>query len=85
MDINIIREKEKMTSIQTYEEYGGIDKFREFLVAEKQEMERHKWIESEKAGRDLGREAIYQWVKLYAKIFREKYFELHPINHTEPK
>ena len=27
------------------------------------EMDRHKWIESQKAGRDLGEQAVKQWVK----------------------
>ena len=39
-----------------------------------QEMERYKWIESEKAGRDLGEEALLQWVKQFGRSFREKYF-----------
>ncbi len=44
----------------------------EFLKAEIDEMKRHKWIESEKAGRDLGSAAIKDWIKKYAAIFREK-------------
>lgn len=31
----------------------------------------HKWIESEKAGRDLGTEAVRDWIMKYAKQFRE--------------
>lgn len=29
------------------------------------EIQRHKWIESQKAGRDLGEEAMRGWVKLH--------------------
>jgi hypothetical protein len=36
-------------------------------------MQRHKWIESEKAGRDLGDEAVFDWVQRYAVSFREAY------------
>jgi hypothetical protein len=44
-----------------------------FLEAEKAEMEKYKWIESEKAGRDLGNEAIIDWIHKYAAQFRESY------------
>jgi hypothetical protein len=36
-----------------------------------EEILRHKWIESEKAGRDLGEEAVYDWIDRYAARFRE--------------
>ncbi|MFU8779574.1 MAG: hypothetical protein ACNA71_00945 [Kiritimatiellia bacterium] len=35
-----------------------------------QEIDRHKWIESQKAGRDLGEEAVFDWVLNYAEDFR---------------
>lgn len=35
----------------------------------------HKWIESEKAGHDLGSDAVRDWITKYAKQFRE-YAEL---------
>ena len=35
------------------------------------EMLRHKWIESEKAGRDLGNEALIDWVNKYAAHWRK--------------
>jgi len=44
----------------------------DFLKAEIEEMKKHKWIESEKAGRDLGTTAIKDWINKYAVIFREK-------------
>lgn len=38
------------------------------------EIERHKWIESEKEGRDLGELAVMDWIIKHAKKFRrEKY------------
>ncbi|MCX7935543.1 MAG: response regulator, partial [Planctomycetota bacterium] len=40
------------------------------------EAHRHKWIESEKAGRDLGEAAIRDWHKRYWRIFlRERWIE----------
>jgi len=41
--------------------------------AQKLEIERHKWIESQKAGRDIGeREAIQDWVNKYAPVWRKE-------------
>jgi len=34
------------------------------------EILKHKWIESEKAMRDLGNEAVFDWVQRYAAGFR---------------
>lgn len=36
-------------------------------------MLKHKWIESEKAGYDVGDCAFIDWIKKYAAIFREWY------------
>jgi hypothetical protein len=37
------------------------------------EIDRHKWIESEKAGKDLGAVAILDWVKRFAAQFRREH------------
>lgn len=37
------------------------------------EMEKHKWIESEKAGRDLGQEAYFDWIARYARLWRDSW------------
>jgi len=34
------------------------------------EILKHKWIESEKALRDLGNQAVYDWIERYADDFR---------------
>jgi hypothetical protein len=44
-----------------------VDILREELV----EILKHKWIESEKAGYDLGDKAVWDWVQKYAHEFRE--------------
>jgi hypothetical protein len=43
----------------------------EILRLELEEILKHKWIESEKAGYDLGDQAVWDWVKNYAFEFRE--------------
>jgi len=35
------------------------------------QMNRHKWLESEKARYDLGQEAYFDWIRRYAVIFRK--------------
>ena len=35
----------------------------------RQEIARHKWIESEKAGYDLGEDSIYRWIKCHWTCF----------------
>ena len=41
------------------------------------EIEKHKWIKSEQAQRDLGQEAILEWITKYAKEFRENWEREH--------
>ncbi len=43
------------------------------LALQRQEMLRHKWIESEKANRDLGKEAVMDWIHKYAAGWRDWY------------
>jgi hypothetical protein len=47
--------------------------FIDFLTKQKKKIEEHKWLSSEKAGHDLGQEAVMDWVKRYAKKFRKEY------------
>jgi hypothetical protein len=55
-------------------------RMKEFLDAQRVEIERHKWIESEKAGHDLGEAAVQDWINRYAKTFREEYENEHRQN-----
>jgi len=48
---------------------------KEYNQLQIEEMEKHKWIESEKAGHDLGPAAHRDWVEKWAAKFREE----HPI------
>ena len=46
--------------------------YKEFL-AEREEILRHKWIESEKAGKDIGFEkALLDWIVKHRSLWREK-------------
>ena len=46
--------------------------YKEFL-AEREEILRHKWIESEKAGHDIGFEkALLDWIVRFRSSWREK-------------
>lgn len=42
-----------------------------FMADQCNEICIHKWIESEKAGHDLGQDAVRDWINKYAKQFRE--------------
>jgi hypothetical protein len=43
------------------------------MNAQIEQINIHKYLESEKAHRDLGNEAVMDWIIKYAKIFREQY------------
>ena len=36
---------------------------------QEEEMNNYKWLESEKAGKDLGDKMALEWVKKYSKAF----------------
>ena len=42
-------------------------------LAQIEEIMRYKWIESEKAGHDLGKEAVYAWIERYAGDWRREW------------
>jgi hypothetical protein len=46
---------------------------KEYLEKQKREIEVHKWIESEKAGRDLGAEAVIHWIEHHADAFSDHF------------
>lgn len=49
-----------------------IKDFREKMA---DEINKHRWLESEKAGRDLGRKAEYEWLMKYEVGFRRYWLE----------
>ena len=54
----------------------------EIMAAQIHEIDVHKWIESEKAGHDLGDEAVKDWIEKHAAEFREKWNLEHGIEET---
>jgi hypothetical protein len=48
---------------------------KEYLKLQTLEIERHKWIESEKAGKDLGVDAVIDWILKYADVFSDDFSE----------
>lgn len=49
------------------------DEYKIFLEAQKDEINKYKWIESEKANRDLGVQACLDWIAKFAKDFRNNW------------
>ena len=54
---------------------GAAMNLQEYLDSQTREIERHKWIESEKAGRDLGVDAVIDWIQKYADAFSDHFNE----------
>lgn len=55
--------------------------YREFL-AEREEIMRHKWLESEKAGRDIGfEEALTDWIVNHRAHWRKERQASHQPAH----
>jgi hypothetical protein len=55
--------------------------YKEFL-AEREEILRHKWIESEKAGHDIGFEkALLDWIVKHRSAWRTKRMQEVPRNN----
>jgi len=52
------------------------------LELQRQEILRHKWIESEKAHRDLGSDAVLDWIHNHAAKWREWYEREHDLNEA---
>jgi len=44
---------------------------KELITIQLDEMAKHKWIESEKAGYDLGEQAMLDWVEKYSDSFKK--------------
>lgn len=54
------------------------EEMKEFMNGQIEEMMKHKWIESEKAGYDLGEEAIKDYLKNSASAYRAEWNKNHP-------
>jgi hypothetical protein len=47
--------------------------FKLFMDAQIKEIEIYKWLQSEKAGRDLGSDAVYDWIENFSQNFYKEY------------
>lgn len=56
------------------EEY---EKLKQYMADQIKEIELYKWLESEKANRDLGEEAVKDWIEKHAAEFRERWETEH--------
>jgi len=50
------------------------EEFDKFMKAQIEEIKKYKWIQSEKAGKDLGNDCILDWILNHSKEFYYKYF-----------
>jgi hypothetical protein len=56
--------------------------YKEF-VAEREEILKHKWLESEKAGHDIGFEkALLDWIVKHRSAWREKRQRVGAVTHA---
>lgn len=51
--------------------------------AQMDEMEKHRWLESEKAGQDVGKRAYFDWISKYARQWRESWEKRYTENEKE--
>ena len=61
------------------EEY---EKLKQYMADQIKEIELYKWLESEKANRDLGEEAVKDWIEKHAAEFRERWEKEHKSRAT---
>lgn len=48
-----------------------------FCYRQVEEAKKYKWIQSQKAGKELGNEAITEWVSKFAAKFRKEYNDIY--------
>lgn len=48
-----------------------------YLTLQREEMDRHKWIESEKSCCDLGRKALTDWINRFSNKFARYWRRTH--------
>lgn len=56
---------------------SGDDALNAYLVIQQQEMERHKWLESEKAQQDLDQAAVADWILKHSPAFAKFWHRTH--------
>ncbi|MBI4558424.1 MAG: hypothetical protein HY706_12655 [Candidatus Hydrogenedentes bacterium] len=59
--------------MRNYSKRWREDRYARMLEMQREEILRHKWIESERARHDLGKDAILDWISRYAAQWRAWY------------
>jgi hypothetical protein len=57
--------------------HNAHDAMQAYLRIQQDEMDRHKWIESEKVHCDLGQRALGDWIRHYSKEFARYWRHTH--------
>jgi len=65
--------RQEAASVSGGEQHVREERQAKMLAEQREEILRHKWIESEKAQRDLGSEAVLDWIRRYAAQWRRWY------------
>ena len=56
---------------------------KKFLDKQREAIDKYKWCQSEKAQKDLGQEAVKEWILKFAKTYRREYVEKDLINSKD--
>jgi hypothetical protein len=59
--------------LQKYATSWRTERQTRMMDLQREEIQRHKWIESEKANQDLGNVAVFDWINKYAAQWRDWY------------
>lgn len=54
-----------------------VDRTKEFVKDEIEEIKKYKWIQSEKAHHDLGEKCCNEWIHRYAAAYRHNWEKIH--------
>jgi len=66
-------------------EFLNRSSFYRTMLAERMEIDRHKWIESEKLGCDIGFDrALLHWIRRHRDPWRDSWRQHGPPNDKEP-
>jgi len=61
--------------LRDYSQMWREKQMKKSVRAQLKEICKHKWIQSEKAGCNLGKAAVEDWIKEYAQIWRQRWEE----------
>lgn len=75
----VSRDEAKRDWLEHHAAEWRCEELRRYLSEQREEILRHKWIESEKAKRDLGNQAALDWISKHAASWREQYEREHGV------